>query len=154
MPLKNLIIPQSTFQMHSFKSQLKTNTNLILLFTVKLKKKIFFHSSCPGIQKFLIFLKLLMDKMFTSTELLKHVISYANNIMIPTNNSFLHYIEINDKVLQCFKSAHVKNSKSVHRKTRSRVFTNNLETRQTAHSISKNTTSLQKHANTKDTKKK
>jgi hypothetical protein len=55
-----------------------------------------------------LFLKLLMDKMFASSELLKHVIYYADDIMIATNNSLSHHIEIINKVLQCFSSANIK----------------------------------------------
>jgi len=46
--------------------------------------------------------------MFASTELLKHVIYYADNIMIATNNSLTHNIEVMDKVLQCFQKANIK----------------------------------------------
>jgi len=49
-----------------------------------------------------------MDKMFASLELLKHVIYYADDIMIATNKSLSHHIEIIDKVLQCFSSANIK----------------------------------------------
>ena len=49
-----------------------------------------------------------MDKMFASSELLKHVIYYADEIMIATNNSLSHQIEIIDKVLLCFCSANIR----------------------------------------------
>jgi len=61
-----------------------------------------------GLKNSPLFLKLLMDKMFTSTKLLQHVIYYANDIMIATNKSLSHHIEIIDKVLKCFKNAHIK----------------------------------------------
>jgi hypothetical protein len=49
-----------------------------------------------------------MDKIFASSELLKHVIYYADDIMIATNNLLSHHIEIIDKVLQCFSTANIK----------------------------------------------
>jgi hypothetical protein len=49
-----------------------------------------------------------MDKMLASSELLKHVIYYADDIMIATNKSLSHHIEIIDKVLQCFSTANIK----------------------------------------------
>jgi hypothetical protein len=50
----------------------------------------------------------LMDKMFASSDLLKHVIYYADDIMIATNKSLSHHIEIIDKVLECFEKANIK----------------------------------------------
>ncbi len=46
--------------------------------------------------------------MFASSELLKHVIYYADDIIIATNNLLSHHIEIIDKELQCFSSANIK----------------------------------------------
>jgi hypothetical protein len=48
-----------------------------------------------------------MDKMFGSSDLL-HVIYYADDIMIATNKSLSHHIEIIDKVLECFEKANIK----------------------------------------------
>jgi Reverse transcriptase (RNA-dependent DNA polymerase) len=60
-----------------------------------------------GLKNSPLFLKLLMDKMFASSDLLKHVIYYADDIMIATNKSLSH-IEIIDKVLECFEKANIK----------------------------------------------
>jgi hypothetical protein len=49
-----------------------------------------------------------MDKMFASSELLKHVIYHADDIMIATNKALSHHIEIIDKLLHCFSSANIK----------------------------------------------
>ncbi len=49
-----------------------------------------------------------MDKMFASSDLLKYVIYYADDIMIATNKSLSHHIEIIDKVLECFEKANIK----------------------------------------------
>ncbi len=46
--------------------------------------------------------------MFASSDLLKHVIYYANDIMIATNKSLSYHIEIMDKVLECFEKANIK----------------------------------------------
>jgi hypothetical protein len=60
-----------------------------------------FTRAPQGLKNSPLFLKLLMDKMFASSELLKHVIYYADDIMIAMNNSLSHHIEIINKVLQC-----------------------------------------------------
>jgi hypothetical protein len=39
-----------------------------------------------------------MDKMFASSDLLKHIIFYADDIMIATNKSLSHQMEIIDEV--------------------------------------------------------
>jgi hypothetical protein len=49
-----------------------------------------------------------MDKMFASSDLLKHVIYYADDIMIATNKSLSHHIEIIDKVLESFEKSNIK----------------------------------------------
>jgi len=49
-----------------------------------------------------------MDKLFGSSQLLKHIIYYANDIMIATNKSLSHNMEIIDKVLECFEKANIK----------------------------------------------
>ncbi len=40
---------------------------------------------------------------------LKHVIYYADDIMIATDKSLSHHIEIIEKVLDCFEKANIKN---------------------------------------------
>ena len=50
----------------------------------------------------------MMDKMFASSDLLKHVIYYADDIMIATDKSLSHHIEIIEKVLDCFEKANIK----------------------------------------------
>ncbi len=49
-----------------------------------------------------------MDKMFASSDLLKHVIYYADDIMIATDKYPNHHIEIIEKVLECIKKANIK----------------------------------------------
>jgi hypothetical protein len=49
-----------------------------------------------------------MDKMFGSSKLLKHVIYYADDIMIATNKSLSHHIKIIARVLECFEKANIK----------------------------------------------
>ncbi len=46
--------------------------------------------------------------MFGSSNLFKHVIYYANDIMTPTNKSVSHHIKIIHKVLECFEKANIK----------------------------------------------
>jgi hypothetical protein len=72
------------------------------------RKRYCFTRAPQGLKNSPLFLKLLMDKMFASSELLKHVIYYADDIMIATNNLLSHHIEIIDKVLQCFSLANIK----------------------------------------------
>ncbi len=71
-------------------------------------KRYCFTRAPQGLKNSPLFLKLLMDKMFASTELLKHVIYYADDIMIATNNSLTHHIEVIDKVLQCLQKANIQ----------------------------------------------
>jgi len=71
-------------------------------------KRYCFIRAPQGLKNSPLFLKLLMDKMFASSDLLKHVIYYADDIMIATNKSLSHHIEIIDKVLECFEKANIK----------------------------------------------
>jgi len=66
-------------------------------------KRYCFTRAPQGLKNSPLFLKLLMDKMFASSDLLKHVIYYADDIMIATNKSLSHHIEIIDKVLEFLK---------------------------------------------------
>jgi hypothetical protein len=71
-------------------------------------KRYCFTRAPQGLKNSPLFLKLLMDKMFPSSDLLKHRIYYADDIMIATNKSLSHHIEIIDKVLECFEKANIK----------------------------------------------
>jgi len=71
-------------------------------------KRYCFTRAPQGLKNSPLFLKLLMDKMFASSDLLKHVIYYADDIMIATNKSLSHHIEIIDKVLDCFEKSNIK----------------------------------------------
>ncbi len=67
-----------------------------------------FTRAHQGLKNSPLFLKLLIDKMFASSDLLKHVIYYAKDISIATNKSLSHHIEIIDKVLECFEKANIR----------------------------------------------
>jgi hypothetical protein len=71
--------------------------------------KLYCSTRAPqGLKNSTLFLKLLMDKMFGISDLLKHVIYYRDDIMIATNKSLSHHIEIIYKVLECFKKYKIK----------------------------------------------
>jgi len=71
-------------------------------------KRYCFTRAPQGLKNSPLFLKLLMDKMFASSDLLKHVIYYADDIMIATNKSLSHHIETIDKVLESFEKSNIK----------------------------------------------
>jgi hypothetical protein len=62
-----------------------------------------FTRAHQGFKNSTLFLKLLIDKMFASSDLLKHVIYYAEDILIATNKSLSHHIKLLIKLLNVSK---------------------------------------------------
>jgi len=62
-----------------------------------------FKRAHQGLKNSPLFLKLLIDKMFASSDLLKHVIYYAEDILIATNKSLSHHIKLLIKLLNVSK---------------------------------------------------
>ncbi len=67
-----------------------------------------FQRAPQGLKNSPLYLKLLMDKMFASTDLLKYVIYFADDIMVASDKSLSHHIDIIDRVLQRFEDNNIK----------------------------------------------
>jgi hypothetical protein len=67
-----------------------------------------FYLGSTRSEKFTTFSKIFDGQNGGSSDLLKHFIYYADDIVIATNKSLSHHIEIIDNVLECYEKSNMK----------------------------------------------